>query len=283
MFISFVTSFVASVLLTTAQPGMVMFHYPRWSPDGQRLVLTTNIEGGDDEEVWVMSRDGSSRRRLTENDVADTGADWLPDGHSIVFQRHGKDGVETLAMGADGSNVRPYAPDALRLLQLRRSDRGVSVEERATGDGQAVYFKDASGERRVGRLRWSEQPALSSDTTRVIFEQRQDPNDILSSEIAVWDSRTNTVKVMARGTDPSWSPDDRTLLFKAPLDTGDGLQIVTMDALSGAKRTLAPGVHPQFSPDGRDIVYMTNDPDRTEVYVVRADGSERRCLTCSWK
>ena len=88
-------------------------------------------------------------------------------------------------------------PDALRLAQLRHTDRGVSVEERVTADGQGVYVKNASGEQRIGGLRWSEQPALSPDATRVVFEQRQDPNDFLSSEIAVWDSRTKIVKVMS--------------------------------------------------------------------------------------
>ena len=176
---------IGVVMWATAQHGMVMFHYPRWSPDGRWLVMTSNIDGGGDEEVWVVSADGVSRRQLTTNDVPDTAADWLPDGRSIVFERKSATGVETLAMDADGANVRAYVPDAARLKQLRLANGGRTVAERSSQDGQAIYVKDASGVRRIGQKRWSEQPSLSPDGRYVILEQRQDPHEILSSDIAL--------------------------------------------------------------------------------------------------
>ena len=182
MYRSWIAWLVGVVMWATAQHGMVMFHYPRWSPDGQWLVMTSNIDGGSDEEVWIVSADGVSKRRLTTNDVADTAADWLPDGRSIVFERQAATGVETLAMDADGTNVRVYVPDAARLKQLRLANGGRTVSERRSPDGQVIDVKDASGERRIGQRRWSEQPSLSPDGRYVVFEQRQDPHQILSSE-----------------------------------------------------------------------------------------------------
>jgi Tol biopolymer transport system component len=73
------------------------------------------------------------------------------------------------------------------------------------------------------------------------------------------------------------------VLFKAPAEGTGELQITILDITSGARRTLAAGVHPQFSPDGREIVYMTDEAHRTDVYVIRADGSAKRCVTCAWK
>jgi Tol biopolymer transport system component len=49
---------------------MVMFHAPRWSPDGKWLVLSSNVDGPD-EEIWLVSADGKTRRKLTDNGVAD--------------------------------------------------------------------------------------------------------------------------------------------------------------------------------------------------------------------
>jgi Tol biopolymer transport system component len=279
---AFFASIVGIVLAMQVHGGMVMFHYPRWSPDGRSLVLTTNVDGGADEEVWIISTDGKTRRRLTSNDVGDSGADWAPDGQTLIFERHTANGVKTLTMDLDGSNVRDYTPDPRRLEQLRTKAGELVVEERTTGDGQAIFVRDAKGARRIGSARWSEQPSISPDGRYVVFEERQNPHEVLASNIVLWELKTNESTVLARGTDPSWSPDGRLLLFKTPA-ADNQLQIVTLDPSSRATRVLSPGVHPQFSPDGKEIVFMSDDPQRSDVYILRVDGSGKRCVTCDWR
>ena len=267
----FVAIFLA---LSAAPPAHVMFHYPRWSPDGKWLVFTTNIDG--DDEVWVMSRDGSEKRRLTDNAVADANADWHPDGRRIVFQREAQGRIEHLVINLDGSSPGKYDPTA------SRPPRTLVVEERRTQNGQAVFIsKSGAPGWRISHTAWAEQPSVSPDGTAVVFEQCQQPNDILSSEIAVWDLRNESVRPIARGTDPSWAPDSTSVLFKTP--RGGDLVVALADLKTGAVRVIAPGVHPQFSPDGRWIAFMSNDSDRADIYVIGADGKGRACLTCDWK
>jgi Tol biopolymer transport system component len=259
---------------------MVMFHYPRWSPDGKWLVLTTNVDGGDDEEVWVVSIDGAVRRRLTTNDVPDTAADWSRDGRTILLRREIRGQFEDWIMNGDGTNARRA------LAGDKPPTTGpLSVEERTTPGGQDVYARDrtAGTEYRMNAVAWAEQPALSPDGRLVVFEQRANPDDILHSDIAIWDTSTRSLRTIARGTDPSWSPDGRTLLFKQPQGPGNTLHIVTFDVARGQLSTIAPGVHPQYSPDGSRIVFMTVDGDRTDVQLVDRDGRNRRCVTCAWK
>lgn len=38
---------------------------------------------------------------------------------------------------------------------------------------------------------------------------------------------------------------------------------------------------PQWSPDGQRIVYMNDSTDGTHIWVMKADGTDPRCLTCS--
>lgn len=254
-----------------------MFHAPRWSPDGRWIVLSSNIGG--DEEIWVTSADGAIKRQLTDNDVNDSGADWTGDGRAITFVRETSAGPERLMMDPDGANVRPATRTATHAGRF-------VVEERKTASGQAVYAREArtGAEHRLSTTGWAEQPAASPDGQRIIFEQRESAHvDIMSSDVALWDARSRTVTVLGRGTDPSWFPDGRRILFKAPGPDKRTLWITIQDLDRGTRVPLAPGVHPHLSPDGRNIVFMNLGEPRSDVYLMAADdGANRRCLTCGW-
>src|ERR687898_1223589 len=56
---------------------------PAWSPDGQHLVFT-GYDGGLS-DLFVVRRDGSGLRRLTEDKYADLHPVWSPDGKTIAF------------------------------------------------------------------------------------------------------------------------------------------------------------------------------------------------------
>ena len=59
-----------------------------WSPDGRRIVYTS--EAGGDYELFVMNADGSGKRRITHWRGADDAVAWLPDGR-LVFAHFRKD------------------------------------------------------------------------------------------------------------------------------------------------------------------------------------------------
>ena len=65
------------------------FSFPSWSPDG-RCILYTAMEGADatgrpNEDVWMMSANGSEKQQLTTNGSSDRYPLISPDGKAIYF------------------------------------------------------------------------------------------------------------------------------------------------------------------------------------------------------
>lgn len=71
--------------------GRVEFpNSPKFSPDGRRILFHGSDDerptrGGPDFELWIMDRDGSNLRQLTDNEVDDRNAVWGLNGVEIVY------------------------------------------------------------------------------------------------------------------------------------------------------------------------------------------------------
>jgi len=59
--------------------------WPRWSPDGKRIVFGSNPETKTDYEIYVMNADDGSVRRLTNLSGRNASPKWSPDGKKISF------------------------------------------------------------------------------------------------------------------------------------------------------------------------------------------------------
>lgn len=76
-------------------------YLPAWSPDGTKLAFMSNRDGNP--EIYVVNKDGSGMRRLTnhpENDVTPT---WAPSGNQIAFTSNRNGRPQIWIMNADGS------------------------------------------------------------------------------------------------------------------------------------------------------------------------------------
>jgi TolB protein len=83
--------------------------YPQWSPDGTRLVFSSDRDSNFSlQQVWVVNADGSSLTQLTHEppDNPSFLPDWSPDGTKIVFAHFLPTGFFTQlrVMNADGSD-----------------------------------------------------------------------------------------------------------------------------------------------------------------------------------
>ena len=78
---------------------------PSWSPDGGRVVFSSDRTGNWD--LFVMDSDGSNLTQLTSDPGNDEQPSWSPDGTKILFRSDRDGNSNVYVMDADGSNVIP--------------------------------------------------------------------------------------------------------------------------------------------------------------------------------
>ncbi len=224
---------------TQITSGMAFDAQPRFSPDGARIVFTSDRSGG--QNVWIMSLDGSDTTQVT------TGAtnraespDWAPDGQYVVSSKGG------------------FRGGGLPKLWLHHVDGGSGVQlidepENLKTLGGAF---DPSGRyiwyaRRTGDWTYNAQ-----------FPQYQ----LAAYDRETGESYTRTSRY-GSGVRPTLSPDGRWLVYGTRHDGHTGL--ILRDLESGDERWLAypvqhddqesratldvlPGM--SFTPDSRFLV-----------------------------
>ena len=259
--------------------GGIMYHAPQWSPDGQWIVVSANVDG--DTEIYLVRPDGSARRQLTHNAVPDDIARWSEDGRRVMFESERSGTKGQYSMDLYGGDVRAETVDS---VVSRSPDRSTLLFE-SVRDGHGRLFTMTAartGAREIPTARHAEQGSFSPDGRTIVFEQRDAMHeDIARSQIVVARPDGSEPHVVATGTDPKWSRDGTLILFKTWDEPSRQLWISTVSPAGTGLRRLAPGVHPSWSPDNRQIAFMHDRPDGgADIWIMNRNGSDPHCITC---
>jgi Tol biopolymer transport system component/imidazolonepropionase-like amidohydrolase len=198
---------------TPLTQGMAVDAQPRFSPDGTRIVFTSDRSGG--EGVWIISLDRSDTTQITsgKRDKYDS-PDWSPDGRYVFYTKgtklhmshvDGGSGIEVMRQpeGAGGGG-RGGASN------LRHMGAAVSP------DGRYVWFAQRSGQ-------WQYNTALP-DYQLVVYDR----------ETGETSSRSSRIGSAFR---PTLSPDGRWLVYGTRYEGQTGL--VLRDLQDGSEKWLA--------------------------------------------
>lgn len=158
--------------------------FPRWSPDGKRIIFARQTTA-QDFHLFIMNSDGSGKRLLVKGHV--TQFRWSPDGRSIVFTQ-GRSGPSSKA------SIHLVDPDTGTDTPLPLPEGGDANSPCWSPDGKKIVFSAFVSEQRgdihvfdvaanridkleipdeLGIWRW--QPEWSADGKRIAFLSSVDP------------------------------------------------------------------------------------------------------------
>lgn len=227
---------------------------PAPSPDGEFIAFSGSVKTDAPvvpaPDIYVVRRDGTGLRQLTNGEAADFEPSWSPDGQRIAFTSSRANGtLDVWTMDVNGGSLR----------QLTQSRVTAPVAGSGTSASSAAWSPDGQTLAYV----------VGADFRVQLWRMRADGSD----KRQLFASATDNALL------PTWSPDGRYIVFtqqRIPA-TMTMLSAVSPDGQTAFPFGLNPppfAAHPAISPDGGWVLTGTNDPvNGSSMYIMPADGS----------
>jgi serine/threonine protein kinase len=201
---------------------------PNWSPDSQNIAFTV-AQQGMKEDIYAVSANGGTPRRLTTDPAEDKWPYWSHDGKWIYFSstRSGREeiwkmptsGGEAIQITRNSGDVPRESPDGKFLYYMKGWPDAVSVWRTAVdGNQEAKVLESVHGE---GKWAVGKEGIYFFRT----------PDKMGHSDICFYDFATGQIRkivTIQRTVDNhiALSPDDRTILYSQSDESGSVLMLV---------------------------------------------------------
>lgn len=257
---------------------------PSWAPDSKRIVFGctrrqwakkwrfdtpylgpySGLDAYKLGEICISDIDGSNRRQLTDNLVADFGPIWSPDGNQIAFvsEQDTSEGTNIHLMQSDGTNLVNLTRYAAGYGQLCWSPDGHTIAFVSNRDNYDwdLYTMATDGSEivRLTEMGWVSDVSWSPDGNSIFFSGGVGANEAIFTVNVEDGILTQLTDNTFSGFEPAWSPDGRHIAFSSERE--DGVQVYVMDIQTRVETRISEGPdlagRPSWSPDGRFLAYL---------------------------
>jgi len=239
-------------------------------------------------QVYLLSADGTTVTNLTNNLSNDDDPSWSPDGETIAFTSDRTGTRQIYVMNADGTgqtqltsgsfaNAPSWSPDGSKIA--------FSISSGPAGRATAqIYVMNPDGTgitQLTTSTSYADYPAWSPDGTRIAFTVLGG----FASDVYIMNADgTDVIQLTTeagRDVAGSWSPDGTKIYFASDRNGGEVMLPYAMNPDGTGVMQLTFGtssdIYPAWSPDGSKIAFVRGD----RLYMMNPDGSEQVPLTPS--
>jgi len=123
---------------TAIRQGIAWEVQPRFSPDGSKILFTSDAGGGDN--IWTMNTDGSEAKQITKESFRLlNNAEWMPGGDFIVARKHFTSGR---SLGAGELWMYHITGGNGYQLTKKKNDQQDVNEPSVAPDGKSIYYSE---------------------------------------------------------------------------------------------------------------------------------------------
>ncbi len=123
---------------TPVRTGLAWEVQPRWSPDGTKILFTSDSAGGDN--IFCMDAEGKNVKQITkENFRLLNNAVWMPDGQYIIARKHFTSGR---SLGAGEMWMYHISGGEGIQITKRKNDQQDVNEPSVSADGKMLYYSE---------------------------------------------------------------------------------------------------------------------------------------------
>jgi TolB protein len=187
-------------------PGMTFA--PRFSPDGQRVIMS--LQQGGNANIFVMDLRSKATTRLTDAPAIDTAPSYAPDGNRICFESDRGGSSQIYVMGAGGGAAQRISFGQGSYSTPVWSPRGDYIAfTKRSGGGFAIGLikPDGTGERILTEGYHNEGPTWAPNGRVLMFFR--DPGGNAGPALYTIDvtgRNEQRVPTPSYASDPAWSP-----------------------------------------------------------------------------
>jgi TolB protein len=188
-------------------PGMTFA--PRFSPDGQKVILSLGRDDGNS-NIFAMDLRSRTTTRLTDSGSIDTSPSYSPDGSRVVFTSDRGGQPQIYVMGADGSGQNRISFGGGSYSTPVWSPRGdlIAFTKQSGGEFQiGVMRTDGSGERILSSGFQQEGPTWAPNGRYLMFfREASGAGGPKLVSIDLTGRNEQAIPTKNYASDPAWSP-----------------------------------------------------------------------------